>query len=453
MKKHLNKAQRRELKKEDKGIVDFIKVIEHFFKNFNHWVQEMLDPRHTSYTTYTQEDLIHLGILKNICGVESMRQMNERFNEENCIKALSILSGNESLEEIPDYGTLNYYLSKLSPSCLGELRTRMIRQLIRSKSFNRNRLQNKYWRIILDGTGLFYFQERHCEYCLSRTLTDKDGKEKTIYYHHVLEAKLVLSDVLILSIGTEFVENEKENCENQDCELKAGKRLIQKIKSDYPRLQICLLGDSLYAVEPIMKMCRENSWKYIFFLKEGNQKNIVKDYNWLLESGAGLTVKNLCDKEDGVGVYVNGVGEVTGKEEVFNVFDYQYEKVRKGEKSVVRFRWVSNLEVTKRNVEELILCGRSRWKIENEGFNNQKNGIYQIEHLNSRDVNGMKNHYLLTQISDILMQLYLACNKLVKQIGQSIKNTSSRLCESFRRQPITLEDTVYIAKYTTVHLE
>ncbi|MCM1232797.1 MAG: hypothetical protein NC489_21940 [Ruminococcus flavefaciens] len=51
----------------------------------------------------------------------------------------------------------------------------------------------------------------------------------------------------------------------------------------------------------------------------------------------------------------------------------------------------------------MICAARGRWKIENEGFNNQKNGIYDIGHLNSRNGNVMKKHYLLTQIVDIIM--------------------------------------------------
>ena len=47
--------------------------------------------------------------------------------------------------------------------------------------------------------------------------------------------------------------------------------------------------------------------------------------------------------------------------------------------------------------------------------------IYDIQHLNSRDSNVMKNHYMLTQIADIMMQLYLAWNPLVREIGQSKK--------------------------------
>ena len=101
----------------------------------------------------------------------------------------------------------------------------------------------------------------------------------------------------------------------------------------------------------------------------------------------------------------------------------------------------------------MILAGRGRWKIENEGFNNQKNGIYRIEHLNSRNSNAMKNHYLLTQIADILMQLYLAWNPYIKELKQTIKNTSSGLLESFRGLKVTKEDVSYIFRHTSVYLE
>lgn len=65
----------------------------------------------------------------------------------------------------------------------------------------------------------------------------------------------------------------------------------------------------------------------------------------------------------------------------------------------------------------------------------------------------MKNHYLITQIADIVMQLYLAWSPLIQEISQSIKNTSSWLLESFRRQTVTDEDVCYIQRYTTVYLE
>ena len=42
--------------------------------------------------------------------------------------------------------------------------------------------------------------------------------------------------------------------------------------------------------------------------------------------------------------------------------------------------WVTSLPVTKHSIAEIASCGRSRWKIENEGFNVMKNHGYEFEH-------------------------------------------------------------------------
>jgi len=450
----MRKREKRQRKKHDRGIVDLIMIINHFFHSLKEWLLEMEDPRHQSYITYTQADLGYMAILKNICAQHSMREMEENFNTETCIDTLRILSGNERLEEMPHYDTLNYYLEKLSPECLSDLRKKMIKSLIRGKQFNRGRLQNKYWRIIIDGTSLFYFKEKHCDNCLCTTRKTDDGKTIKLYYHKVLEAKLVLSEKVVISIGTEFIENEKEDVSKQDCELNAAKRLLAKIKKDYPRLQICIQGDALYAVEPFMNLCKEKyHWEYLFTQKSTRQKKLDESFEWIKSGEDATRQKGLC-KEKGSGFYANHVEEVAGKKEIMNVFEYEYEtENKKGKKQIICFQWVTSLEVSKRNLEEMILAGRGRWKIENEGFNNQKNGIYRIEHLNSKNTNAMKNHYLLTQISDILMQLYLAWNPYIKELKQTIKNTSSELLQSFRRQPVTEEDVSYISRYTTVYLE
>lgn len=449
----MTKEEKRKYKKRDRGIVDFMMVMNHFFHSLREWILEMGDPRNQSYIKYTQADLGYMAILKNVCGQHSMREMEENFNKETCIDTLRILSGHQTLEEMPHYDTLNYYLERLSPECLSELRRKMVTSLIRGKQFNRNRLLGKYWRVILDGTGLFCFKEKHCENCLCMERRTDDGKKEKLYYHKVLEAKIVLGDSIVISLGTEFIENEKENVEKQDCETNAAKRLMERIKKDYPRLPICIQGDALYATEPMMELCREKyHWAYIFTQKDTRQKLLDEGFEWI-KSGGIKKASGLCE-EKGTGCYANHVEEVAGKKESMNVFEYEYEKKdKKGKKYRVRFRWISSLELTGKNLEEMIYAGRGRWKIENEGFNNQKNGIYRIEHLNSRNSNAMKNHYLLTQISDILMQLYLAWNPYIKKLKQTVKNTSSGLLESFRGLTVTAEDVSYIYRYTTVYLE
>ena len=449
----MRKKEKRSKKKKDRGIVDFMMVTNHFFHTLKEWITEMDDPRNQSYITYTQADLTYMAILKNICSQHSMREMDENFNTDTCIDTLRLLSGNSSLEEMPHYDTLNYYLEKLSPECLSQLRKKMIISLIRGKQFNRNRLLGKYWRIILDGTGLFCFREKHCENCLCTTRRTEDGKTVKLYYHKVLEAKIVFSDKVTVSLGTEFIENETEDVCKQDCEINAAKRLLKRLKKEYPRLPVCMQGDALYAVEPVMALCRECRWEYLFTQKGTRQKLLGEGFEWIKSGEDSAYMEGMC-KERGTGFYANHVEDVAGKKEIMNVFEYQYEtKGLKGKKEKKRLQWVTSLELSDRSLEEMIHAGRGRWKIENEGFNNQKNGLYRIGHLNSRNTNAMKNHYLLTQIADILMQLYLAWNPYIKELNQTIKNTSSWLLESFRRQTVTQEDVSYITRYTTVYLE
>ena len=179
---------------------------------------------------------------------------------------------------------------------------------------------------------------------------------------------------------------------------------------------------------------------------------LADNYNLLSLEDGKQKVQGI-GAEKGTAIYCNGIGKMAGKTEIMNVYEYTCKKIIKKQEKTVHFQWITDIELTRRNLEEMVRAGRGRWKIENEGFNNQKNGIYHIQHLNSRNSNAMKNHYLLTQIADILMQLYLAWNPIIKEIKQSIKNTSSRLLESFRRQPVTDEDVHYILRYTTIYLE
>ena len=73
-----------------------------------------------------------------------------------------------------------------------------------------------------------------------------------------------------------------------------------------------------------------------------------------------------------------------------------------------RFVHVTDLEVTSRNVALISNTGRLRWKIENEGFDTQKNHGYAMGHKYAR-VNWLaaKNYYQCLQIAHIINQLFV----------------------------------------------
>jgi hypothetical protein len=107
------------------------------------------------------------------------------------------------------------------------------------------------------------------------------------------------------------------------------------------------------------------------------------------------------------------------------------------------FAWLTGLPVGRKTVEEIAQKGgRYRWKIENEGFNRQKNSGLNLEHVYSSDPEKWKAYYLLLQIAFMLTQLLergSLLRRLAEEVGRpfwklfgSLKNVARRLLDSVR---------------------
>lgn len=220
----MTRAERRnEMKKYGKDFASFCRIMKLYFPDFIDWLSGLKDPR--KFWTYETEVMIMTVIMKNVCCIDSMQQMVIEFLKDECVKNLCTTLNVAEHEFLPHYVTINEFLSKLDTEELEKLRSQMIHVLLRRRKFEDARLLGKYWMIIFDATGLFHFKERHCPHCLKKTLNKGAKNEQTVYYHYVLEAKIVLGDGFVISIGSEFIENESENVSKNDCETKAFKRL------------------------------------------------------------------------------------------------------------------------------------------------------------------------------------------------------------------------------------
>jgi hypothetical protein len=423
--KMATRKEKREQEKNTNYFFEIVKIKKHFFKELTSKLKSVKDHRHQSYIDYTTEVILFLVILKNMAALKSMRLMGESFNKEECIENICKILGLEELEELPHYDTVNDFLSGLEVSELEKIRTYMIKELLRKRCFEDYRIEGKYWGVIFDGTGLYTFEQKHCEHCLKKEYKNKEtGEAKIIYMHHVLEAKLVVGD-MVFSIGSEFIENENEEVTKQDCEIKAFHRLAEKIKKTYPRLPICILGDSLYACEPVFNRCDEYNWKYIFRFKEGRIKSVAEEFNAIKAIEKG--------KEDNL-LWVN---DIIYNKRTVNLIEA---KIHTEDGKSKQFLFLTDIKITKRNAERLVIAGRSRWKIENQGFNNQKKIRYHLEHVNSHNYTAMKNHYLLIQITDIMVQLFENGFKILRELKKTAKEISSNLLEAIRTRTLTDED-------------
>jgi hypothetical protein len=359
------------------------------------------------------------------------------LDSPEALENLNRLSGCRQ-ETIAHGDTLDHFLGHVPPGALHTLRRRMVQRLIRMKALDHGRLFG-HFLVVLDGTGQFYFRQRHCEHCLTRII---DGK--TQYYHHVLEAKLVTPDGLALSIASEFIENADPQATKQDCELKAFARLAPRLKKDFPQLLLCLCLDGLYANGTTLSICRENHWKYFITFKEGSMPAVWKDYQALLD----LCPTNRKRHTTGQGAaqqfaWVEDLEYVDdqGRRQRFNAFQC-HEQDARGKRF---FAWLTNFMIRPENVVALgNRGGRCRWKIENEGFNIQKNGGFNLEHAYGTGDRQIKNYYVLLQIAHMIGQL-IECGNLLsadcKHLFGSLRNLARRLAESLRNRLIPPEAT------------
>ncbi len=318
---------------------------------------------------------------------------------------------------LPHMDTVDDVMRQLAEDELEKLKMRMIQSLLKKRTLHRFRLLKKWFVIAVDGSGIMSFSERHCEHCL--TQTSKNGK--VTYFHNVLEAKLVCSNGFSISLATEWIENPEGDFEKQDCEPKAFKRLAEKLKSMYAHLPICITADGLYPNQTFFSICENNHWSLIVTFKNGNLPSVWKKVE--------LSKANMTDNE-----YEQRIEEKGKKIHRFycwiNGIDYHgyqlswveciesIEDLKGNKKGKKRFVHLTSLTINRSNVSEISYTGRLRWKIENEGFNTQKNHGYNLKHKYSRvSWLAAKNYYQCLQIGHLINQLVeqsSACKNLLE---------------------------------------
>lgn len=411
----MNRRERRNLKKEVNVYSDVVNIIKQYFPCLIDKLDRLTDTRHQSYVEYTMSTITITRLLALLCGIKSMRQVTQNFNTDEAVKNIANLLELE-LEELPHYDTINNVFENLDIEELRQVQKYMVTKLIRSKMFDKYRFKGKYFQIVIDGTGLVSFKERHCKNCLKKTYNKGQENEYSIYYHYVLEAKLVVGDIVI-SIDTEFVENEDENVEKQDCELRAFYRMAERLKKEYPKLPIIISGDVLYACEPVITTCINNKWEYILRLKEDRMKRLGEEIKGIEKA----------ENEEKSIKYWNDIkyGEVEFEKQAKVLKFYEKKKDK-----ITEFMWITSFKITQRNKEELVYYGRQRWKIENERFNMQKNGTFDIEHSYSRNYNAMKAHYFFIQFAHTIRQLLEKGFSYIKELKMSIKEVSAVLTQT-----------------------
>ena len=233
--------------------------------------------------------------------------------------------------------------------------------------------------IALDGTGYFYSESIHCRLCT--VAHHRDGR--TTYSHSVLMPAVVKPGCpQVIALEPEFIVPQ-DGHKKQDCERVAAKRWIETLAQQYRPLGITLLGDDIYACQPMIEKVLGQEMNYIFVAKPSSHKYLYEE----LES-----MEKLGELQEVV------QSQWTGKEHRYITYRFINHVALKDSENSLKVNWVeititnetgkvtfhtafiTSYLITEENVAELVQAGRCRWKIENEDFNNLKTKGYHFEH-------------------------------------------------------------------------
>jgi hypothetical protein len=412
------------------------KTIKHYFPDIREKLNQMEDARKRS--DYELAELLTGGIAMFLFKSSSRNAFNldrkEAQFQKNYFRLFKMRA--------PHMDAVDDLFRLLDEKELEKLKAIFVAGLIKQRVFHRFRFLGKRFLIAVDGTGIATFDYQHCPHCLIKTY-----ESKTLYFHHVLEAKLITSNGLAISLATEWIENGQENYDKQDCEQKAFKRLAVKLKEYFPRLPICILADGLYPNKPFFDITLQNQWDFIVNFKDGNLPSVQEEIS-LLPGSQDIKLESFHPARD---------TSTTRKYKWANDIDYNkltihwiectetVRNINDKTETTKKFVFITNIKINRDNAEQIVFNGRLRWKIENEGFNAQKNDNYLLEHKYSRaSFNCMKNFYQCLQIAHMINQLVVLeehIAKLFKEDGKlTIKHLWKRLGAFLLEGDLTVDE-------------
>ncbi len=303
------------------------------------------------------------------------------------------------IELIPSDTQMRTITDEVNPAGIRPLFKTVFQQLQRGKILEQMVFMGQYYLASMDGTGYFESKKIHCQACLQR---ENSRTGEISYSHQMLGVAIVHPDQkAVIPLAPEPIVKQDGKKKN-DCERNAAKRLLSKLKQDYPRLPLVIIEDALSSNAPHIKEIKQHKYRFILGVKPGDHKHLFSYVNRACKEGK--TTEFEIEK-DGVTHrfrFLNDAPLNTSNADV-RVNFLEYWEI-KGDKSQ-HFTWITDFTISKNNAYDLMRGGRARWKIENETFNTLKNQGYHFEH------NFGHGHNHLSTVFAMLMMLAFAVDQ------------------------------------------
>lgn len=284
------------------------------------------------------------------------------------------------VERIPSDGQIRNLLDPVEPGHLREPFWEIYQQLDRGGHLDEYQGVNGTRLISLDGSQYFSSQEIHCPNC------HVSVRDEGIYYSHLVMLAVVCApeQAGVVCLDPEFI-TPQDGHEKQDCEQQAIKRWVKRNAARFEPWSVTILADDLHCHQPLCEQLRKHKMHFIVTCKPESHQAMYEELA-LLEGVKGAISTKVVRKWNGrhheSWVY-RWAEQLPLRGNAKTLMVYWCELTISNEatgKQLYHNAWATDHVLDEHHVVEVVADGRSRWKVENEGFNVLKNRGYNFEH-------------------------------------------------------------------------
>ena len=359
------------------------------------YVDLIEDLRRQCKIDYSLHDCYAAGLAMFYLQDPALLEFQRRFQKQIQRNNLTTVFG---VEDIPSDTQFRDILDAHDYKPLLSVFSEYFRILQRSKQLEQYQFYKGAYLLPLDGSQYFTSEKIHCERCLSSTKKNSPMR----YYHQILQPAIVHPDKRqVIPLAPEFIRRQ-DGGNKQDCETTAGKRAVERIRAEHRQLSAIIVGDSLYSTGTFIRLLQFQRFSFFLGVKPDSHKSLFTDVEGM-RRGKMLERKTVEEnKRRYLYEWVNEMG-LNGRADS-PVVNYMELRIYDASGKMTRhFSWVTDIEITEKNVRHLVRGARGRWKIENEGFNTLKNQGYHLEHNFGHGKNNLSEAFFVLNILAFFM--------------------------------------------------
>jgi len=279
------------------------------------------------------------------------------------------------VHQIPSDNQIRALLDPVKPEQIFPIFTEIVQVLEQKGQLKSFRSFGDTLLMAMDGTEYFASSQIHCPHCSTRHL--KSGE--TQYFHSVVTPVIVCpTQSHVIPLVPEFVVPQ-DGHDKQDCENAAAHRWLLKYGERYSALNMTILGDDLYCHQPLCQQILAQQFNFILVCRP-------QSHTTLYEHLEGIALPTVTTKRWTGNVeetytyrYLNGV-PLKDSDDALLVNWCELTVSHGDGKVVYKNSFATNYLISDDTVVQIVLAGRTRWKVENENNNTLKTKGYNLEH-------------------------------------------------------------------------